>query len=412
MRVLMFGWEYPPHNSGGLGVACAGITRSLSKEGVSVVFVLPKKLKPTDTHADFVTLDVNESLRTSPIEFIGVDTALAPYDTADTYYLRRMGLPEDLYGSSLFAEVVRYGQLGGVVAASQTFDVIHAHDWLSILAGVEAKKVSGKPLIVHIHATGFDQGGGQHCDSRVYAIEKYGMEQADVVVAVSGFTKELIVRKYGINPGKIEVVHNGIDWKPSREVREHVARLPFEKHGQKMVLFVGRLTIQKGADHFLKAAARVIQFEPKTMFVVAGAGDMEHQLIREAASLGLTNNILFVGFQRGEDLHDLYRDADLFVLPSVSEPFGLTALEAVSYGAPVLLSKQSGVKEVVADALLVDFWDVDEMANKIISALRFSPLRTELAKNSKKKLPNISWQKAAQVLKSLYERVKNLLQYA
>lgn len=408
----MFGWEYPPHNSGGLGVACAGITRSLSKEGVSVLFVLPKKLRPDDRHADFLTLDVTESLRINPVQFIGVDTALAPYDTEDTYYLRRMGLSEDLYGSSLFAEVVRYGQLARAVAAGNHFDVIHAHDWLSILAGVEAKKVSGKPLFVHIHATGFDQGGGQHCDSRVYAIEKYGMEQADVIVAVSGYTKEMIVRQYGINPGKIEVVHNGIDWKPVRVRAEHTPRLPFEKHGRKMVLFVGRLTIQKGADHFLKAAARVIQYEPTTMFVIAGAGDMEHQLIREAASLGLTNNILFVGFQRGEDLNDLYKDADLFVLPSVSEPFGLTALEAVSYGAPVLLSKQSGVKEVVANALLVDFWDIDEMANKIVSALRFSPLRTELAKNSKKQLPKISWQKAAQLLKSLYERAKNLLQYA
>lgn len=412
MRVLMFGWEYPPHNSGGLGVACAGITRSLSKNGVSVLFVLPKKLKPNDGHADFLALDVTESLRTSPIEFIGLDTALVPYDTVDSYYLRRMGLPEDLYGSSLFAEVLRYGQLARAVAEQNHFDVIHAHDWLSIPAGIEAKRVSGKPLIVHIHATGFDQGGGQHCDSRVYAIEKKGMEHADVVVAVSNYTKEMIVRKYGVNPGKIEVVHNGIDWKPVKVRVEHTPRLPFEKHGRKMVLFVGRLTIQKGADHFLRAAARVVQYEPSTMFVVAGAGDMEHQLIREAASLGLTNNILFVGFQRGEELNALYRDADLFVLPSVSEPFGLTALEAVAHGAPVLLSKQSGVKEVMTNALLVDFWDVDEMTNKMVSALRFSPLRTELSKSGMKQLSGITWNKAAQVLKSLYERVRNLLQYA
>jgi glycosyltransferase involved in cell wall biosynthesis len=183
--------------------------------------------------------------------------------------------------------------------------------------------------------------------------------------------------------------------------------------GRKMVLFVGRLTMQKGVDHFLKAAAIVVQHEPTTMFVIAGAGDMEHQLIREAATLGLTENILFVGFRRGEELHALYRDADLFVMPSVSEPFGLTALEAIAIGnAPVLLSKQSGASEVIKNALRVDFWDVDEMANQMVAALRFSPLRSELSKRSLRELPSVSWVKAALLLKSLYRKARNVARMA
>lgn len=409
MRVLMFGWEYPPHNSGGLGVACAGLTRALAKQGESILFVLPKKLLPTDTHAQFLALDVAGSLGDVTLE--GVDTALYPYDTEDSYYRRYLGFGDELYGPSLYAEVLRYGILAREVAKKHSFDIIHAHDWLSFVAGIEAKKVSGKPLVVHVHATGFDQGGGEHCDSRVYAIEKDGMEMADMVIAVSNYTKEMIVRKYGINPGKIEVVHNGIDWDAPKGRPEWTPTLAFSKMGRKMVLFVGRLTLQKGADHFLRAAAIVARHEPSTMFVIAGAGDMEHQLIREAASLGITNNVLFVGFRRGEELSALYRDADLFVMPSVSEPFGLTALEAIAVGnTPVLLSKQSGASEVIKNALRVDFWDVDEMANKMVAALRFSPLRTQLAKDSRRELPSVSWERAGMVLKSLYQKMRLLLQ--
>lgn len=408
MRVLMFGWEYPPHNSGGLGVACKGLTRALAGQEVSVIFILPKRFKPTDTHAEFVSLNVDDPL---PGEVVveGVDTALYPYVTATSYWTDTLGLPDGLYGPSLFSEVLRYGVLARDIARRHMFDVIHAHDWLSFLAGIEAKKVSGKPLVVHVHATGFDQGGRHHADSRVYAIEKRGMDYADCIVAVSEYTKQLIVEKYFIDPKKILVVHNGLEYIPPQGRPEYVPTLPFSKMGKKMVLYVGRLTLQKGVDHFLNAAAKVIHYEPNVQFVIAGSGDMEYQLIRQAASLGLSNHILFIGFVRGEELDQLYREADLFVLPSVSEPFGLTALEAIAQGTPVLLSKQSGVREVVKDALLVDFWDADEMANKMVAALRFSPLRKQLGEAARLQLPSISWDRAATLLKSLYQRVTQMV---
>jgi glycosyltransferase involved in cell wall biosynthesis len=400
----MFGWEYPPHNSGGLGVACRGITRGLVDQGVSVIFVLPKKFSTADSHVTFVNLDVNCPL---PGEVVveAVDASLTPYATSTSYLNDQLDLPYGLYGPTLFAEVLRYGVLARDIARKHSFDVIHAHDWLSFLAGIEAKKISGKPLIVHVHATGFDQGGGEHADSRVYAIEKRGMEYADRIIAVSQFTKDMIAKKYFISPDKIDVVHNGIEYQTPAGRPEWVPKLHFAKMGKKVVLYVGRLTLQKGVDHFLRAARIVIEHEPNTLFVVAGSGDMEFQLIRQSAEFGIADNVLFVGFQRGPELDALYHDADLFVLPSVSEPFGLTALEAASFGTPVLLSKQSGVQEVLRHALRADFWDTDEMANKIISALRFSPLRTELAQGAKKQLPFISWSKAAKLLKSLYRKL-------
>ena len=295
MRVLMFGWEYPPHNSGGLGVACRGITRALVNQGVSVIFVLPKKFNPQDTHAHFINLDVNCPL---PAEVVieDVDTALVPYATSQRYLEDLFELPGGLYGPTLFAEVMRYGVLARDIARRHSFDVIHAHDWLSFLAGIEAKRVSGKPLIVHVHATGFDQGGGEHADSRVYAIEKRGMDYADRIVTVSEFTKNMIVNKYFISPDKIDVVYNGIEYEAPKGRSEWVPKLHFARMGKKVVLYVGRLTLQKGVDHFLRAASIVVRHEPNTVFVVAGTGDMEFQLIRQAADLGISRNVLFVGF--------------------------------------------------------------------------------------------------------------------
>lgn len=395
----MLGWEFPPHNSGGLGVACQGLTRALLHRDVEVLFVLPKNIDVRDEHVTFRFAEDHSA------DMRHVDSPLRPYVSASEYEQYRDLIGADvLYGRDLFSEVLRYGCVIKPIITSETFDVIHAHDWLSFLAGIEAKHISGKPLFVHVHATGFDQSGGSVIDERVYGVEKRGMEEADVVIAVSQFTKRMIVERYGISPDKIRVVHNGIDteeYMPSAS-NERVRPKFLKNSGGKLVLFVGRLTLQKGPDYFLKAAARVAEYDPRTQFVIAGSGDMEWQIMREAARLGIAHNVHFVGFVRGRELDQLYRMADVFVLSSVSEPFGITPLEASMHGAPVVLSKQSGVGESLSHVLKVDFWDTDEMAHKIIAVLRYGPLASQLRSRSKEQVSHMSWHRAADTCMDIY----------
>ena len=399
MRVLMFGWEFPPHNSGGLGVACEGLARALVDKSVELIFVLPKKISIANDRLRFLFGSVGVS------KVHAIDTALTPYVTAKEYLLSKRYLEGNIYGADLFAEVMRYAASVKDIIAGETFDVIHAHDWLSFLAGVEAKRISGKPLVVHVHATGFDQSGGKAPDERVYAIEKIGFDAADRIIAVSQYTKNILISKYDVPADKIQVVHNGIDSGNYQMKETEDFSVPWKKPGQKMVLFVGRLTMHKGPDYFLRAARRVLDYHPNTMFVIAGSGDMEFQIIRQAAELGIAQNVFFAGFARGENLRRLYESADLYVLSSVSEPFGITPLEALAHGTPVLISKQSGVSEVLGHALKVDFWDIDEMANKIIAVLRYPPLTRQLALYGNGEVRNITWNKAAEKCIALYNNL-------
>lgn len=386
-RILMFGWEYPPHNSGGLGVACQGITRSLSERGYEVIFVMPKKLDVSSPWARMVFAE-----RPTIVEY-AVNSPISPYVTSSKYRSERHS---GIYAGNLFDEVERYRQMGAVIAKEETFDVIYAHDWLSFGAGIEAKRATGKPLIAHVHATEFDRSGGQDgVNSHVYAVEKAGMEAADRVVAVSEFTKKIIVEKYGIPESKVRVVYNGID-ESTAPSGAGVRRLRHLKQaGYKVVLFLGRITLQKGPDYFLRAAKQVLAREPKVMFVISGSGDMEEDIMQLAGKLGISNNVLFTGFLSGPDRHEMYLAADLFVMPSVSEPFGITPLESMKLGTPVLISKQSGVSEVVHHALKVDFWDIDEMTNKILSVVGHDALREALSDNAKREAERITWADAA-----------------
>ena len=363
MRVLMLGWEFPPHNSGGLGVACEGLAQALSKS-IDVTFVLPKKLDLSYDTLKILFANIPN------IKIRNVDTALTPYVTSASYAKYRARFGSLMYGGDLFEEVLRYADAVARIAADEVFDVIHAHDWLSFLAGVEAKRVSGKPLVLHVHASGFELAGGNDVDSRVYSIEKEAMEIADTIITVSGLTKNIVVDRYGIAPTKVHVVHNGIDASKYEEGTGNISHLLIKRSGQKMVLYVGRLSMHKGPDYFLEAAQKVLKYYKDVFFVIAGSGDMEWQLIRQATQMGIADKVFFAGFARGDELNTLYRSADLFILPSVSEPFGLTPLESLMNGTPVLISKQSGVSEVLRHALKVDFWDTDEMANKIISVLK------------------------------------------
>lgn len=397
----MFGWEFPPHNSGGLGVACQGLAFGLAHNGVEIEFVLPRALELDQSTIKFSFANIKN------IKLKGVNTLLYPYITSGIYSDVLARVQSKLYGSTLLEEVLRYAQEGGRIASSSHADINHAHDWLSFGAGIEAAKANGKPLVVHVHATEFDRTGGNSVDQRVYDIEREGMEKANRVIAVSGYTKNILMKHYGIPKDKISVVHNGID--PTQynlSALQNGGLYEMKKLGYKIVLFVGRITLQKGVDYLLGAAQRVLKYNPKVIFVIAGSGDMQHQIIEQTASLGLSGNVLFAGFLRGDALSEVYKTADLFVMPSVSEPFGLTALEAALHGTPVLVSKQSGVSEVLTHTLQCDFWDREEMANKILGVVTHGALHSTLSQNGKKQAFDNSWDKAAQKVTQIYQEIR------
>jgi len=396
----MFGWEFPPYNSGGLGVACLGLTRALSELGLDITFVLPKRVPIESSHCKLCFADSYGA-----ISLRKVDTCLTPYITSDQYGKMKGRVP-GMYGETLFDEVLRYSLLARDIARDTDFDIIHAHDWLSFLAGVEAKKVSGKPLVVHVHATEFDRVGNGPVNQFVYDIEREGLGEADKIIAVSHFTKNILVEKYGVPAEKIEVVHNGIDERDfvaETSVPEFVSRL--KKTGKKIVLFVGRITLQKGPDYFVKVAKKVTEYLKDVYFVVSGSGDMEGRMIEDVARAGLSEKFVFTGFLRGSELDSIYHSADLYIMPSVSEPFGIAPLEAVMQGAPALISRQSGVSEVLTHSLKADFWDIDDMANKAIAVLEHPALQKTLSKHSRKQAKDISWNEAAQKCILLYNEL-------
>lgn len=401
MKVLMFGWEFPPFNSGGLGVACEGLAKSLAFLGVKVIFVLPKKLNCHHPNFKIIFADDN-------IKIKAMNCLLKPYSTIQSYreMAQKIGF-NNFYEADLFKEVLRYGKLAEKIAKTEVFDVIHSHDWLSFPAGIAAKNVSGKPLVVQIHATEFDRSPSDP-NPFVYSIEKIGMEKADMVIAVSNYTKNKIIENYGISPDKIKVVHNAIDPEFFNQSTNPNQLFDLKRAGKKIVLFVGRITLQKGPDYFLKAGQKVLQFNKNVVFIMAGSGDMERQIIEMAANLGISDKFLFAGFLTGENLKKAYLAADLFVLPSVSEPFGLTALESLALKTPILVSKQSGIAEVIQNALKVDFWDTDEIANKILACLNYQGLGATLQEESFKEMNKLSWEKSAQKCISIYNEILSI----
>lgn len=399
-RVLMFGWEFPPHNSGGLGTACFGLTKALAQTDTDIIFVLPKNIGAT---SDFMKVLFAE---TGGVRFESIQTILSPYITSNSYDELRKNAPF-FVSSNLIGEVLRYAEKAREIAKREEFDVIHAHDWLSFAAGIEAKKMSGKPLIAHVHATEFDRTGGQGANEDVYKIERAGLEHADKVVAVSNFTKERIVEQYGIPREKIEVVHNGIEAGEWKETETYNTLSELKRRGKKIVLFVGRITVQKGPEYFIRAAKTVLEHAPNTLFVMSGSGDMQQQVMKEAAYLGIGDKMLFPGFLRDKELRMIYQLADLYVMPSVSEPFGITALESLASGVPAIISRQSGVSEVLNHALKVDFWDTDDLANKILGVISHNVLQETLRDNGKKEVAHVTWKNAAAKCVAIYESLMN-----
>lgn len=395
----MFGWEFPPYNSGGLGTACYGLTKSLSKKGVEISFVLPRKM---DIDVDFLKIVTDKDDESYTSHYL-VNSMLREYSSISYNERYSMELEKHtnnqipIYGNNLIEEVERYGLIGAKIALQEKFDVIHAHDWLTFKAAIEAKRVTGKYLVVHIHATEFDRTGGHGVNQYVYDLERKGMEEADTVVAVSNYTKNKIIQNYGISADKIKVVHNGVEFE--NYALEQINHL---KKANKIVLSLGRITLQKGIDYFVYTAKKVLDHYPSAIFVVAGSGDMERFIIRKVAELGIADKFIFTGFLRGKDVLAAYKMADLFVMPSVSEPFGIAPLESINQGTPALISKQSGVSEVLVNCLKADFWDIDEMANKIVSVLKHDSLKRTLQENGIKEVEKFSWDKPAERCIDIY----------
>ncbi len=404
MKVLTFGWDFPPSRNGGLGVACFGLTRELTHDGVEVIFVLPKRQEVVG-NARFVFADQARSVKMRE-----ASSSLSAYQAADSrvHYIESFdaeGRPI-IKSRTIVEEVHRFAHQASLIAQEETFDIIHAHDWTSYLAGVAAKVASGKPLILHVHATSFDQAASQNVDPGIFHIESEGFAAADKIVTVSQFTKNILIEKHGVNPSKIEVVHNGCD--PSEPQRHNPTLAGLKAQGKKVVLYHGRITIQKGVDYFVRAARRVVDMDSNVVFVISGWGDMTNQIIQQVGAMGLSKHVIFAGALWEEERDRMYQSADLVVMPSVSEPFGLVPLEALQHGTASIITHQSGVAEVLSHVLKVDFWDVDEMANKILSALRYPVLRQQIVSEGKRELHKMSWKEAAIKMVRLY---RNLLQY-
>ncbi|HLG23305.1 MAG TPA: glycosyltransferase family 4 protein [Candidatus Nanoarchaeia archaeon] len=396
MKVLMFGWEFPPLSSGGLGTACYGLTKALSKKGVDITFVLPYSAEGDE--AEFVKL-----IPANRVKIRKISSVLRPYMTTEEYsrtLVKKPGRTAKIYGESLFDEVYRYTLAAEKIAEEENFDVIHCHDWMTFGAGIKAKQKKNKPLVLHVHATEHDRTGGNGVNQYVYDLERHGLHSCDRIIAVSNFTKNKIMEHYGVPGDKIEVVHNAVDFSESSFYED----FPLKK-SEKVVLFLGRITLQKGPDYFVHAAKKVLEQEKNVKFVIAGSGDMESHIIEKAAELGISRNVLFSGFLNPHDVERAFKMSDIYVMPSVSEPFGLTALEAMKNKAPIIISKQSGVSEVVNHCLKVDFWDVNELSSKIISVLRYPNLKDSMSENAYNEVQKFSWDQPAQKCIEVYNKV-------
>lgn len=467
MRVLMLGWEFPPFISGGLGTACYGLTKALDRRAIEVIFVLPHAVSDDTTlHVKLVSPEwaaVEMSGGVGPDEVLPAPPAYAEEPaTADLRNVRFLHLPVTVsaayarpessqvgarrddsdparagihppsheqspadrdqpgahgrsqahnhetdgdmsgYAGDLLGQVLRYARFCAAAAKSESFDVIHAHDWLTYPAGMAVARLSGRPLVIHVHSTEFDRSG-INVNQQVYDIERRGMHAAMRIITVSRLTKDTVVSRYSIDPDKVAVVYNGVDLEPTQP-----DRIGIEKRDQ-IVLYFGRITMQKGPEYFVRAAMRVLEVMKDVKFVVAGSGDRARQMIEMAARLGIGHKMLFTGFLRGRDIDRVFALADVYVMPSVSEPFGIAPLEAMGRDVPVIISKSSGVSEVLTHALKVDFWDVDDIADKIVAVLRHPPLGRTLRVHGAFEVRRLTWDGAAERCEQVYRTAAGML---
>lgn len=427
MRVLMFGWEFPPHITGGLGTACYGMTRGLAKHHVDVIFVVPKAYGDEDqravriVNASDVAFDLEDNEYKefwSHVKYMEVGSNIIPYVSPEDFareITKNVKTAESFtsnvfskeykfsgkYGANLMEEVARYALVASAMSLKENFDIIHAHDWLCYPAGVAAKKSSGKPLVVHMHATEFDRTG-ENVNQIVYDIEREGMEAADRVITVSNLTRNIVIEKYGINPNKVITVYNAVDQNTQKDFTEVKKNVK-----EKVVTFLGRITYQKGPEYFIEAANKVLKRDPNVRFVMAGSGDMLNRMVLRVAKLKIADKFHFTGFLKGDDVDNMFAMSDVFVMPSISEPFGIVPLEAMRTSVPVVISKQSGVAEILEHAQKIDFWDVDAMADSIYGLCHYDALSEMFKKYGKEEVENLKWEHAALKIKEVYEPLVN-----
>jgi glycosyltransferase involved in cell wall biosynthesis len=426
MKVLMFGWEFPPHISGGLGTACYGLTKGMTNiPGMEILFVVPKAFGDEDQRtirllgANEIEIGepiVNFQEMLESIKYIEVNSNIVPYTDPEEYYdlvnadktktkqfihTHFTGKIEFTggYGQNLFQEIANYAMIAALIAGDNNFDVIHAHDWLTYPAGIAAKQVSGKPLVVHVHATDFDRSGGS-VNPAVYEIEKKGMDAADRVITVSNLTRETVINKYGISPDKVITVYNAVDPVVEPNIAGYKRALK-----EKIVTFLGRVTLQKGPEYFIEVAHSIIQKMDNVRFVMAGSGDMLTRMIHRAAALKIMDKFHFTGFLKGDDVYRMFSMTDVYVMPSISEPFGISPLEAMQSNVPVIISRQSGVSEILHHAIKVDFWDIHAMADAIYGILNYNGLSTFFKKYGKGEVENLKWENSAYKVKEIYDQI-------
>lgn len=408
MKVLMLGWELPPFFAGGVGMVCYNLTKALVEQGIEVTYVMP--FGPRMIRSDYMKILVADHLFPRlRFQLKEIDTFLGAYTTPGSYngelksYLASLS-PSDrakaLYGPNVFQEAYLFALKVRKIALQEDFDVIHAHDHWTFPAAIQAKKATGKPLVVHVHITEFDKSGGMSVNQKVYDMEREGMHAADLVIAVSNLIKQRLIHDYGVPEWKIRVVYNAAE--PVHDVEHDASKI---KESDKIVLFIGRITLQKGPDYFVEAAKKVLEKDENVKFIMAGTGDMLPRMIERVAELGIADKFIFPGFVTREEVAKLNKIADVFVMPSVSEPFGIVPLEAMAQETPAIISKQSGVSEVLEHVLKVDFWDVNDMANKILALLHYSTLRNELKQHGALEVRNMTWDKPAAQCINVYNEL-------
>ena len=418
MKALMFGWEFPPHILGGLGTASFGLTRGMAMQpDMDITFCIPKPWGDEDqsflkivgvNHVPVVWKDVDSTYVEKQMAKAGMNAEqyyrYRDHSYADFSYrhVDDLGCMEfsGRYPDNLLEEINNYSIVAGVIARAEQYDIIHAHDWLTYPAGIHAKNVSGKPLVIHVHATDYDRSRG-NVNPDVYAIEKNGMDNADHIITVSNLTRQTVIEKYHQDPAKVTTVHNAVE-----PLSPEILAIQDKKGVKdKVITFLGRITMQKGPEYFVEAAAKVLAKAPHARFVMAGSGDMMNQMIRLAASRHISDRFHFTGFMKGKQVYEVLKASDVYVMPSVSEPFGISPLEAMQCGVPSIISKQSGCAEILDYAVKVDYWDIEALADAMYSIITYPAMHEFLKVEGKKEVDNIKWEYAGQKVRRIYDMV-------
>lgn len=409
----MFGWEFPPHILGGLGTASYGLTKGMHACGnMDISFVIPKPYGDEEKSFAQIIGACNTPVAWRDVSADYVNARLDKVMNSDLYFNLRDHIYADFnymslndlgciefsgrYPDNILEEINNYSIVAGVIARTINCDIIHSHDWLTYPAGIHAKNITGKPLVIHVHATDFDRSRG-NVNPTVFAIEKDGMNNADHIITVSDLTRKTVIEKYGISPDKVTTVHNAVI-----PLDDELLNLKRRTHKEKVVTFLGRITMQKGPEYFVEAAAKVLQKNKNVRFVMAGSGDMMNDMIKLAARRGISDRFHFTGFLRGKEVYQMLRDSDVYIMPSVSEPFGISPLEAMEMGVPSIISKQSGCAEILKNVIKTDYWDIDAIADAIHAIVSYPALYNQLKNDGIEEIHGITWEKAGQKVIDIY----------